>query len=110
VTPGPTPRYAPPSEHLELIVPGARIPKPRARHRGLIPPWPATMIAPSESELTRWAELWRNPQATQWGQAGHEHAVAALVRAELRCGPRRPSTWARVEVDRLRAELGLGHN
>jgi hypothetical protein len=84
VTPGPAPQYSPAHEHLEPIVPGARIPEPRARHRGSIPLWPSTMIAPSESELARWAELWRNPQATQWGQAGHEHAVANLVRAELR--------------------------
>jgi hypothetical protein len=110
VTPGPAPQHSPPREHLELIVPGARIPEPRARHRGSIPVWPSTMIAPSESELARWAELWLNPQATQWGRAGHEHAVANLVRAELRCGPRRPSTWARVEVNRLRAALGLGHS
>jgi hypothetical protein len=66
------------------------------------------MIAPSDVELARWTELWRNPQAPAWIQAGQEHAIATLVRAELRCGPRRPSAHARAEVDRLRNELGLG--
>ena len=65
------------------------------------------MIAPSEAELERWTQLWRNPQAARWVQAGQEHAVATLVRAELRCGRRRPSPRARAEVGRLRRELGL---
>jgi hypothetical protein len=96
VTPGPAPHQRP-----SLVeYPGPTWVK--------IPAWPATMIEPSELELVRWAELWRNPQAGRWAQARQQHAVANLVRAELRCGPRRPSTWARVEVDRLRAELGLG--
>jgi hypothetical protein len=66
------------------------------------------MIAPSENELARWSQLWRNPQATLWAEAEQEQAVATLIRAEQRCGPRRPSARARAEVDRLRNELGLG--
>ena len=66
------------------------------------------MIAPSDLEMVRWTELWRNPQADTWIRMGRECAVASLVRAELRCGPRRPSARARAEVNRLRSELGLG--
>jgi hypothetical protein len=93
VTPGPASQHSPwrEHEHPEPTVPGAQIPQQRTSPLGVIPAWPAAMIEPSESELARWSQLWRNPQAALWVQAGQEHAVAILVRAELRCGPRRPS-------------------
>lgn len=110
MTSGPVPQYSPrrAQDYPELMVPGVRLPEPRGGLSGSAPAWPSTMITPSEVEEARWAELWRNPQAGQWAQAGQEHDVATLVRAEARCGSRRPSAWARAEVDRLRVVLGLG--
>ena len=73
-----------------------------------IPAWPETLIEPTHSEVARWDELWRLPQATVWTRRGQQHAVATLVRLEQRCyRARRQSARCAAELDLLRRELGL---
>ena len=86
----------------------ARIPKPRSRFGAQIPAWPAAMIDPSDVELARWTELWRQPQALAWVHNNQERSVAALVRLEQRCRQNRQPTAAhRAELEQLRNDLGL---
>ena len=91
---GPVPQYAFQDEH-----PGLGLAE--------IPPWPATLIEPTKSELVRWFQLWSHPQATVWARTGREHAVATVVRLEVRCNQKRSSPLAYAELVRLRTELGL---
>ena len=73
-----------------------------------IPAWPETMIEPTDSELARWTQLWRLPQAKVWTRRGQERAVATLVRLEQRCfQDRPPSARCTAELRLLRRELGL---
>lgn len=73
-----------------------------------IPAWPETLIEPTDSELARWEQLWRLPQARVWTRRGQQHAVATLVRLEQRCyRARRPSARCGAELVILRRELGL---
>jgi hypothetical protein len=73
-----------------------------------IPAWPEAMIEPTNSELGRWAALWRLPQAKVWSRHGQERAVASLVRLEQRCyRATRPSARCAAELRFLRRELGL---
>jgi hypothetical protein len=66
------------------------------------------MIEPTDSELARWAQLWKLPQAKVWTRRGQQHAVATLVRLEQRCyQARRPSARCAAELGLLRRELGL---
>jgi hypothetical protein len=94
-------------EHSDPAVPTALIPLARSAYYGSVPPWPATMIEPSGSELARWAQLWGHPRAPVWVETRQEHVVATLVRAEQRCDRRRRSPLAEFEVSRLRSQLGL---
>jgi hypothetical protein len=73
----------------------------------VIPAWPETLIEPTDSELVRWVQLWRRPQAAVWARTGQEHTVATLVRLEQRCDPRRPSAPCDAELGRLRRQLGV---
>jgi hypothetical protein len=100
----------PQAAHPDPTEPKALIPAARAAFDGQVPPWPASMIEPSESELARWSELWGHPQAAMWVETGQEHVVAALVRVEQRCRQNVPSKLARSELDRLRGQLGLKHS
>jgi hypothetical protein len=97
-------------EHPDSAMPTALMSLARCAYYGSVPPWPATMIEPSGSELARWAQLWSHPRASVWVETKQEHLVATLVRAEQRCGHKRPSPLAEFEVDRIRRQLGLGDN
>jgi hypothetical protein len=99
--------YSSQAEHPDPAIPAALIAQTRAPYYGSTPAWPAAMIGPSESELARWAELWRYPEAAVWVQAEKERAVATLVRLEGRCHRKWSSHWALTELERFRSELGL---
>ena len=99
--------YSPQAEHPDPASPPGLIAQTRAVYYGSIPSWPAPMIGPSESELTRWAELWKHPRSARWIETKQEHTVASLVRVEQRCDRRVPSASAQVELRRLRDQLGL---
>jgi hypothetical protein len=96
-------------EHLDPAILHDPSPQIDAADHGSTPPWPVTMIEPSESELARWTQLWTHPQAAVWAQTEQEHTVATLIRLERRCSGRCPPTWTMVvELKRLRLDLGLG--
>jgi hypothetical protein len=92
-----TPEPAPP-QHPSLV-----------EHPGPIwVAWPETMIEPTDSELARWTQLWKLPQAKVWTRRGQERAVATLVRLEHRCREAgRPPARCAAELGLLRRELGL---
>jgi hypothetical protein len=94
-------------QHPDSTNPTGRIPHPRAGYHGSIPGWPALLIGPNATELARWSQLWRCPQAGAWARAEQQLAVAALVRLERRCAQARSSARALAELERLRLELGL---
>jgi hypothetical protein len=102
--------HSPQAEHPDPNTPTALIPHARAAFYGQVPPWPASMIAPSESELARWMQLWSHPRAAVWVETKQECTVAALVRVEQRCSRNVPSKLAQFELDRLRGQLGLEHS
>jgi hypothetical protein len=95
------------AQHHDPAVPVALVAQRRVAFYGQAPRWPASMIGPSESESARWFELWTHPRAAVWAEAKQEHAVAALVRVEQRCGRTVSSSLAQSEMGRLRGQLGL---
>lgn len=99
--------YSVQAEHPDPTIATALIPQTRAAYYGSVPPWPASMIGPSETELARWCQLWSHPRAAVWVETNQEHVVAALVRVEQRCRRNVPSALAQFELDRLRGQLGL---
>ena len=74
------PGFTPPSGKGANTVVGVRR-LPRNGRRSDIPEWPLRYS--TEAESTRWARLWRLPQALVWEEQGSFEAVARYVRHVL---------------------------